>query len=926
MDEIGELRPKTLDNSDSGHMNSDFIKERKDKFSKFFTKGQKWVVVLLIIAIILGMYIRALPMTEHQGGNPGLYDITTKTWTLGPDLDPWLFLRSAETILNEGSLPAIDHMRNVPLGFDNSIESQLLPYMIVYTHKIANLFGDYPIEFAGVVFPVIMFGLTIITFFLFVRELFLRRTKKGILKANIIAIIATFFMIVTPVFLSRTIAGIPEKESAAFFFLFLAFYLFLKAWKSNNVKKSVLFGLLAGISTGLMGLIWGGVIYVLIPLAIATLFAFILGKVRKRHFYAYGLWAIVSTLMLALLSGRYGLIERLTSLSSGSACLVFFVMVIHYMVWDTKIKNINFINKNKLPRTILSFIIAIILLVILSVIFFGPGFVIEKIKVVHQTIFKPVSGRWNITVAENRQPNFQEWSGSFGPYFKNIPLMFWLFFIGSIVLFKKMLLRLKNKDSWILTASFVFLLSGIIYSRYSSSSVFNGDNFISKAFYYISVLVFLIVVVKYYLDYYRRGDNSFSKIRYEYLVLFALFIFTLFTVRGAVRLIMVLGPISTIFAGFLIVELVDRYFKTKEDIGRVLIGLFIILVLIASIYTFYIYYQSVNAQAYNFIPSSYNIQWQKAMSWVRDNTPSNAAFSHWWDYGYWVQSMGKRATMVDGGNAVTYWNYLVGRHVLTGDNQDDALELLYNHNISYFLIDSTDIGKYTAFSSIGSDENFDRYSFISPFLLDESRTQETNNMTLYIYPGGIGLDEDLIINQNGKEILLPANSAGIGAVVVPFDNIKQSYSQPYIIVVYQGQQYNVNMRYLYIKGHIFDFGSGIEATTYIFPKLIVNGGQVSANEAGAALFLSPRLMKGMLAQVYILEDALGNFPNFKLAHAESALIIDDLRAQGLQLPEFVYYNGILGPIKIWKIEYTGKEKIKEEYVDKDASKYISWRL
>ena len=184
----------------------------------------------------------------------------------------------------------------------------------------------------------------------------------------------------------------------------------------------------------------------------------------------------------------------------------------------------------------------------------------------------------------------------------------------------------------------------------------------------------------------------------------------------------------------------------------------------------------------------------------------------------------------------------------------------------------------------------------------------------------------MIINQNGREILLPANSAGVGAIVVPFDNIKQSYSQPYIIAVYQGQQYNVNMRYLYLKGHIFDFDSGIEATAYIFPKLIVNGGQVSANEAGAALFLSPRLMKGMLAQVYILEDALGNFPNFKIAHTESALLVDDLRAQGLQLPDFIYYNGILGPIKIWEIEYTGKEKIREEYIDRDASKYISWRL
>ena len=914
MDEIGESRVDTQ-----------LLKERKEKLFKFFTKGRAWVVVLLIIALVLGMYIRALPMTEHAGGNPGLYDITTKTWTLGPDLDPWLFLRGAETIVETGSLPAIDHMRNVPLGFDNSIESQLLPYMIAYTHKIVNLFGDYPIEFAGAFFPVLMFGLTIISFFLFVRELFLRKTKKGILKANIIAIISTFFMIVTPVFLSRTIAGIPEKESAAFFFLFLALYLFLKAWKSKTVKRSATYGLLAGIFTGMMGLIWGGVIYVFIPIAVASLFAFILDKVRKRHLYAYGLWTIGSIFVMVFFSGRYGLIERLTSLSSGIATLVFFIMLVHYVIWNTKIKNIGFLQRSKLPKTIISFVIAVVLLLILSVAFFGPSFVIDKAKVIHQTIFKPIFGRWNITVAENRQPSFQEWSGSFGPYFNGVPLMFWLFMVGSVVLFKKMLLRLKNKDSWVLTGAFVFLLLGIIYSRYSTSSVFNGENLLSKSFYYISVLIFVYFVIKYYLRYNKSGDDGFSKIRYEYLLLFALFVVTLFTVRGAIRLIMVLGPISTIFVGFLIVELIDRYFKIKVDIAKLLTGLVIILVLVASIYTFYIYYESVNAQAFSFVPSSYNIQWQKAMEWVRDNTAEDAVFSHWWDYGYWVQSIGRRATMVDGGNVIVYWNYLVGRHVLTGDNQDDALELLYNHDVNYFLIDSTDIGKYTAFSSIGSDENYDRYSYMSPFVLDESQTQETNNQTLFVYPGGLALDEDLIIERDGKEILLPANSAGIGAVITPVGS-NGIFTQPRVVIIYQGQQYDVDMRYLHFKGQIFDFGSGIDAAVYVFPSLNVNGGQVSVSEQGAALYLSPRILRGMLAQVYILDDVLGNFPNFKLAHTESSLIIGDLRAQGLDLPEFVYYQGILGPIKIWQVEYTGKEQRKDEYIDKDYRPYLSWRL
>jgi len=915
MDEIGELRS-----------NSDLLKERKEKLFKFLTKGQTWVILLLIVIIILGMYIRALPMTEHQSGNPGLYDITTQTWTLGPDLDPWLFLRGAETIVNEGKLPAIDHMRNVPVGFDNSIESQLLPYMIAYTHKIANMFGEYPIEFAGVVFPVIMFGLTIITFFLFVRELFIRKTKKGVLKANLMALIASLFMVVTPVFLSRTIAGIPEKESAAFFFLFLALYLFLKAWKSLTIKKSIIYGLLTGIATGLMGLIWGGVIYLFIPIAVATLTSFILGKVKKRHLYAYAIWVISSIFILVYFSGRYKLFSTLTSISSGSAVFVFAVLLVDYIIWNTGIRNFKILQKYNVPNPLKSLVIAIVLLVVLSVIFLGPGFIIEKIKVVHQTIFKPIFGRWNVTVAENRQPSFQEWSGSFGPYFKNIALMFWLFIIGSIVLFKKMLLRLKNKDAWTLTFSFMFLLAGMVYSRYSTSSVFNGDNLISKAFYYFSVLLFIYLLLITYLRYQKDGDDSFRKIRYEYILLFSLFIVTLFTVRGAVRLIMVLGPISTIFVGFLIVEVVDRYFKTKENINKVMIGLIVIVVIVASCYTLYIYHQSVSAQAYSFVPSSYNLQWQKAMNWVRTSTPTDSVFSHWWDYGYWVQSIGKRATMVDGGNAIVYWNYLVGRHVLTGDNQHDALELLYNHDVNYFLIDSTDIGKYTAFSSIGSDEDFDRYSYMRPFVLDTSQTQETSNQTLFVYPGGIGLDEDLIILKNDKEILLPSGTTGVGAIVTPINTESGQFEQPRAIMSYQGQQHDVSIRYLYFKGQLLDFGTGIEAAAYIIPRLSVEGGQVSMQEQGAMLFISPRLLRGMLAQVYILDDAFNNFPNFKLAHTQSSLIIDDLRAQGLELPEFVYYQGLQGPIKIWEIEYTGNEELKEEYVDTDYRKYLDWRL
>ena len=113
------------------------IDERKEKLIAFFKNSGLWIIPVLLVAVVLGVYIRSLPMQDHSGampslskfilspeaafgGRPGLWDITTNTWTLGPDLDPFLFLKNAKTMLEQGSLPKIDYMRNVPVGFDNS--------------------------------------------------------------------------------------------------------------------------------------------------------------------------------------------------------------------------------------------------------------------------------------------------------------------------------------------------------------------------------------------------------------------------------------------------------------------------------------------------------------------------------------------------------------------------------------------------------------------------------------------------------------------------------------------------------------------------------------------------------------------------------------------------------------------------------------
>ena len=212
-------------------------------------------------------------------------------------------------------------------------------------------------------------------------------------------------------------------------------------------------------------------------------------------------------------------------------------------------------------------------------------------------------------------------------------------------------------------------------------------------------------------------------------------------------------------------------------------------------------------------------------------------------------------------------------------------------------------------------------------LIDERQTQETKNQTTYVYPGGIALDEDLIIEKSNT--FLPAQRTGIEAILLPVEKSEEGimFTQPSAILVYQGKRHIINLRYLSVNEEFIDFKSGINATAFIFSSINQNSqGGISQNPIGAAMFISPRVMRGYLAQKYLLDDPFEEFNNFDLIHTESNLIIEQLRAQGMDLPEFVYFQGLQGPIKIWEIEYTGNEEIKEKYLDTDYTKYLGWKL
>ena len=204
----------------------------------------KWMVwPIFIVLLIFTIYVRTSNI-------PQLKDVVTGEYTLGPDLDPFLYLRNAKEILTGTNTGKIDNMRYMPFGAPSYLRSSLMPWTIVWLYKGVSIFSNISLTYAAIIAPVLFFSISLIGFFLFTNFIFL--PSLGRKKSKIAAILASFFYAFAPQMLHRTTAGIPEIESLGMAFFWFAFLFFSKAWKTKENKKIILFGALGGLFAGLM--------------------------------------------------------------------------------------------------------------------------------------------------------------------------------------------------------------------------------------------------------------------------------------------------------------------------------------------------------------------------------------------------------------------------------------------------------------------------------------------------------------------------------------------------------------------------------------------------------------------------------------------------------------------------------------------------
>lgn len=76
--------------------------------------------------------------------------------------------------------------------------------------------------------------------------------------------------------------------------------------------------------------------------------------------------------------------------------------------------------------------------------------------------------------------------------------------------------------------------------------------------------------------------------------------------------------------------------------------------------------------------------WLHAYEWIRNNTPEDAVVASWWDYGYWTQTLGERASIAD--NATVDKERIEDIATMFLSRPDEAHAMLKDLHADYIMI------------------------------------------------------------------------------------------------------------------------------------------------------------------------------------------------------------------------------------------------
>jgi len=105
--------------------------------------------------------------------------------------------------------------------------------------------------------------------------------------------------------------------------------------------------------------------------------------------------------------------------------------------------------------------------------------------------------------------------------------------------------------------------------------------------------------------------------------------------------------------------------------------------------------------------------WLETLEWIKTNTPKDSVIGSWWDYGYWIQTLADRTTIID--NATLNGNTIQKFAAMYLSTPDEGYVLLKQFGIDYLVV-------FVAGEKLQVESNFGDSLYVLEGGGDESKT------------------------------------------------------------------------------------------------------------------------------------------------------------------------------------------------------------
>ena len=549
------------------------------------------------------------------------------------EFDPFFNYRATQYLLDNGLNAYVhwhDTMSWYPTGRDVFSTSQVpLHVTDAVLYKIFG--GGLSLYDFTIIFPVVFGSMTAIVIFALVRVL--AGTSAGLF--------ASLFFALSPPIIVRGTIGWFKSEPLGLFYGLLGVYLFLSGLKSENKKIAISKLVGGGFFLAIGFASWGGIEFFLLPLGI---FFIALPFLRKDHnflLWAVPLFVIVTMVISGGLFARPGpsfvFGARGLTMIGPAILLVIIIFIQKYSKEQHRIRN--------------SLLVMVALLIVGSAVLSATAFSSVSFRYLNaMNPFLTSEDPLVDSVAEHATPTLAQNFSYFSVLMIFAGLGIWLVF------------RKKNGDQnasrfSLKNEMIVFALIIGIAGAYAGST-FSRLELLTATSVIILSSIGLAALVS---DIFKRENKQVQVIEPS-------------RKGGSSRKE---TPVK----------------KTIDLLGRVpkiaFVAVIVALLVVPALYPANANWIAITKSPPTILNGGSNFaiatdDWPDAMNWLKNNTPTNSVIASWWDYGYWIQTLGGRTTLAD--NATINTNVIANIARILMSSPDEAWKMLNKAGANYVLI------------------------------------------------------------------------------------------------------------------------------------------------------------------------------------------------------------------------------------------------